>query len=104
MTIASDFGELDRASRLVADIADHLTREKAKVSADIEALTSAGWQGMAADQYAQAWQDWVEGADRVLDALRAESRLLAIQRQDFQSTDGTISDGMSALHSRLGPS
>ncbi|MBZ5739802.1 WXG100 family type VII secretion target [Nocardioides mangrovi] len=104
MTIESDFAELQHASELVAEIADLLRHEKSLAHTQVEALTTAGWEGEAASQYAAAWRDWADGADRVLDALRAESSLLAAQRADFQETDGVVSDGMTRLHGRLGAS
>ena len=104
VTIESDFAEMQRASELVSEIAALLAQEKARAHAQVEALTTAGWEGAAARQYADAWRDWAEGADRVLDALRAESALIADQRASFMTTDGAVSDGMSRLHGRLGPS
>jgi WXG100 family type VII secretion target len=103
MTLESDFAELQHASSLVSEIADDLNREKAKVQTQIDSLVSAGWSGAAADQYARAWREWVDGADRVLAALAAESRLLADQRADFIRTDGSVTDTIGTLHARLGP-
>ena len=104
VTIESDFAEMQRASELIAEIADLLVQEKTRAHAQVEALTTAGWEGAAARKYADAWRDWADGADRVLDALRAKSGLIATQRASFIGTDGAVSDGMARLHGRLGPS
>ena len=103
MTINSDFAEMQSASALIAEIAEALTREKARMQTQVDSLVTAGWVGQAADQYAQAWQEWVEGADRVLAALRAESGLIAQQRGDFMTTDDGVTGTMSQLSGRLGP-
>lgn len=104
MTIESDFAQMQRASELIAEIADLLGQEKARAHEQVEALTTAGWEGEAARQYADAWRDWADGADRVLDALRAESGLIAAQRASFMSTDGAVAGGMARLQGRLGAS
>lgn len=104
MTLNADFDSLNRASGLVSDIEQALSEEKSRMQSQIDELTSAGWVGEAADQYARAWAEWVEAADRVLAALQAESRLLAQHRNDLMGTDGGVTGDVTRLHGRLGPS
>ena len=107
MTLDSDFPEMAKASALVAEIAESLRTAKAQRQTQVDALVTAGWSGRAAEQYARAWQDWVEGADRVLDALHAESGLIAATRADLMRTDDDVGGGLGQvagrLHGRLGP-
>ncbi|MCW2794491.1 MAG: hypothetical protein JWO76_3589 [Nocardioides sp.] len=104
MDLAAEYAELERASSLVAEIESALTRETDRAQGEVESLVTAGWVGDAADAYARAWSEWREGAHRVLQALRAESVLLADHRADLGRTDETVVGGLGALHQRLGPS
>jgi WXG100 family type VII secretion target len=101
--LAARYTELDTAAGLVRDIHQELSTEKAKVQEQVDRLTSSGWRGPAASAYAAAWRDWVGAADRILDALQAESRLITEFRAGLQSTDSGVTTSMSGLQSRLGP-
>jgi WXG100 family type VII secretion target len=102
MTLDADFAALQDASTLVDEIARTLATEKARMHERITLLVSEGWSGEAADQYRQAWADWVDGADKVLAALHAESTLIATHRVQLHASDQSTVQGMSSLLSRLG--
>ncbi len=102
MTIQIDHKAFERATRLVAEIADGLRQEHQQVQADVSDLLSASWHGSASDQFGQAWQKWCHGMDDILAGIGLQNALLGTVRADLDHTDASRQAAAQLLHSRLG--
>jgi WXG100 family type VII secretion target len=102
VTIQIDHEAFDRATRLVAEIADGLRREHQQVQAEVADLLSGSWQGEAADQFGRAWQTWCRGMDDILAGIGVQNSLLAAVRADLDRTDAGGQAAAQTLQARLG--
>lgn len=59
---------------------------------EVDALLAGGWQGKAAEGFAQGWELWHSGATDVLEALTSMGHLLSVTGQDYQRVDGESAD------------
>ena len=60
-----------------------------------------GWRGVAAGQYARAWQEWEEGVDRVLLALLSLTGAMDVARAGLAASDEEAAGRASRLGGRL---
>ncbi len=102
MTIQIDHEAFDRATRLVAEIADGLRQEHQKVQGEVGDLLAGSWHGEAADQFGQAWRQWCRGMDDILSGIGLQNALLGVVRADLDRTDASRRMAADALHARLG--
>jgi WXG100 family type VII secretion target len=63
-------------SHVVGNEAEELRDELSRLSREWDNL-SHGWSGMAASAFGPAWEEWHEGAARIVEALAESSRRLA---------------------------
>lgn len=87
----------------IAATAEALQTERAKLDRRVGQLLGSGWTGVAAEQYGAGWSEWREGADTVLQALAAISRLIGEARVELTDTDESVRGAAGRLHERLGP-
>src|ERR1700710_2026367 len=71
----------------IAAMAEALQTERAKLDRRVGQLLGGGWTGVAAGQYGAGWDEWCGGADTVLQALAAMSRLIGEARVELADTD-----------------
>jgi WXG100 family type VII secretion target len=102
VTIQVDHEAFDRATRLVAEIADRLRGEHDRVNGEVGDLLSGSWNGEAADQFGRAWQQWCRGMDDILSGIGLQNALLGVVRADLDRTDASRRLAAQALHARLG--
>jgi WXG100 family type VII secretion target len=88
------------ASHAVSNEAEELREELSRLSREWDSL-SHGWSGVAASAFAPAWEEWHEGAARIVEALAESSRRLAqaavlYEERDIGSarTLGSAASGM----------
>jgi WXG100 family type VII secretion target len=77
---------------MVAEIGDELRTELNTLRTEMDALFSTGWQGQAANGFAQGWEQWQAGAGEVLAALRDMADLLTATGRNYGVTDQSASD------------
>jgi WXG100 family type VII secretion target len=104
VTIQVDHEAFDRATRLVAEIADGLREEHDQVQGEVADLLSGSWTGEAADQFGGAWRQWCRGMDDILSGVGLQNALLGVVRADLDRTDASRQLAAQALHARLGES
>jgi WXG100 family type VII secretion target len=63
-------------AHVVSNEAEELREELAHMSREWDNV-SHGWSGVAASAFAPAWEEWHEGAARIVEALAESSRRLA---------------------------
>jgi WXG100 family type VII secretion target len=77
---------------MVAEIGNELRTELNTLRTEMDALFSTGWQGQAANGFAQGWEQWQRGAAEVLAALRDMAGLLTTTGRNYGVTDQSASD------------
>lgn len=81
--------ELQVCGSALTEIGDELRTELDRLKSEMDELFAAGWQGKAADGFAQGWDWWRAGAREVLGALRDMAGLLTETGRNYQGTDDT---------------
>lgn len=87
----------------IAAMAEALQAERGRLDRRVGQLLGGGWTGVAAEQYGTGWSEWCTGAETVLQALAAMSRLIGEARVELTGTDDAVRDAAGRLHERLGP-
>ena len=85
----------------VRDGADRLRQDRDDIDRRVRGFLGAGWTGVAAVAFAEAWDDWRAGADDVLDGLVAMGELLAAVQQDFVREDVESQQRLEAIAARI---
>ena len=87
--------ELQVCGSLLAQISTNVRDQMGALQAEADALFSGGWQGGAADGFAQCWQQWQAGANEVLAALGSMGQLLGTMGQNYAGVDGQSADSVN---------
>ena len=81
--------------------AERLQRDRDTIDQRVSAYLGAGWTGVAADSFVEAWDDWKVAAGDVLEGLRAMELLLEATHRDFVETDDASQQNLDQLSARL---
>jgi WXG100 family type VII secretion target len=84
--------ELQVCGSMVTEIGDELRTELNTLRMEMDALFNTGWQGRAANGFAQGWEQWQAGAQEVRTALREMADLLTTTGRNYGVTDQSASD------------
>jgi WXG100 family type VII secretion target len=87
--------ELQVCGGMLRQISDEVRTALRNLESEMDALLTGGWQGSAADGFAQGWQQWRAGAGEVLDGLETMGRLLGQTGQDYHTVDGNSTDTLN---------
>lgn len=63
---------------------------------------SRGWSGTAASGFAAIWQDWHEGADKVVETLAESSRRLAEAAVRYDERDADSAERLGSVAMDMG--
>lgn len=74
-----------------------LKTDRDRIDKIITGYVQKGWTGVAADSYLEAWEDWRDGADIVLDGLTTMGELLQAAHVDFTRQDAKSQAELDAL-------
>ncbi len=98
--MADDFSvtaiELRLCGSMVGRLATEARTTIADVSGDVQALLSAGWNGRAADGFAEGWRRWQAGAGDVVGALDAMGGLLDTTGRAYSAVDAGAASTVAA--------
>jgi WXG100 family type VII secretion target len=86
----------------VSNEADELREELARLSREWDNL-SHGWSGVAASAFAPAWEEWHEGAARIVEALAESSRRLAQAAVLYEERDNNSAQMLGRTGNGIGP-
>jgi uncharacterized protein YukE len=67
----------------------------------VSGFLGAGWTGVAADSFVEAWDSWKLAATDVLDGLVAMAELLAAAHADYSAQDDASQPRLDALSARI---
>lgn len=79
--------ELQVCGRMLRHISDEVRTQMRVLDREVDDLFAGGWQGKAAEGFAQGWELWHSGVTEVLEALTSMGHLLSITGQDYQRVD-----------------
>ena len=86
--VAAAVGELDGARR--------------RSAVEVDRLLDGGWRGAAADAFAGAWADWLDGAAEVRSALASIGDAITVSERLAVTADAGSSGDLGSLHGRVG--
>lgn len=86
--------ELQVCGSTLAQISQDVRAEMRVLQQEMDALLTSGWQGGAANGFAQGWEQWLHGANEVLDALQGMGRLLGDTGANYQTGDTGSADDL----------
>ena len=88
----------------VADVQSaHGELIEARADADrrVSSLLGAGWTGAAADTFAEAWSDWLAGAEQVESGLEAMGQILDAVHRDLVAQDDSSQAALDQISARI---
>ena len=77
MEIALGYDAFRTAADQLRDAAAELEDQRTAIAREVDGLLDGGWRGEAATSFAEAWDDWVSGADDVVAALTSLASAVA---------------------------
>jgi WXG100 family type VII secretion target len=80
---------------------DLLETDVTGIDKRVRGFVDAGWSGLAADAFAEAWDEWKAAADDVHEALDGMGELLGAALRDFINQDDASQASLDALSTRL---
>ncbi|MBB4853393.1 WXG100 family type VII secretion target [Mycobacteroides chelonae] len=95
-SFSTQTSEMLAASDLAADAATHLKNELERLSQVWEDLTST-WEGRASSAFRPEWDEWAEGATKVIDALDGSAKLLAQHAYTYTDLEANNSGNISSV-------
>jgi WXG100 family type VII secretion target len=88
--------DLHSASARLADSAQQLQDGLSSVNDETTQLLGSGWKGGAASAYAPVWQQWNDGAKKVVEGLQRMSEMLDIAAKEYAKTDQSAAEGLGS--------
>jgi WXG100 family type VII secretion target len=86
--------ELHVCGSMLTQIGNEVRAEMRVLQREMDALMTEGWQGSAANGFAQDWQQWLRGAHKVLDALNEMGTLLGVTGRNYAASDTGSTDDL----------
>ncbi len=78
-----------------------LTEARDTADARVTGFLRAGWTGVAADSFVDAWDEWKVAARDVLDGLVAMQQLLDAAHRDFVQADDASQQALDSISARI---
>ena len=96
-----DADEAFNTSHVVSNEAEDLREELACLAREWDTL-SHGWSGVAASALTPAWEEWHEGAARIVEALAESSRRLAQAAVLYEERDNNSAQILGSTDNGMG--
>jgi WXG100 family type VII secretion target len=100
-TLTADHEEFRDAVTGLHDAAERLTTCRDRAARSVDGLLGS-WHGAASSAYAAGWDEWSDGAGRVLEGLATMATLLDAVSADLGATDTLSGASLDRLIARLG--
>ncbi len=97
MTINLDDAAFDRGRGDVREAAHRLRTARERADQRVTGFLQAGWRGLAADAYADAFDDWRLAAQRVEQGLTAMAELMDATQHDLHAHDAAVARILARL-------
>ena len=101
MTVQMIHASFTRGTADVRAASERLAHDRDDVDARVRGFLAAGWSGVAATAFAEAWDDWKRAADDVKQGLDAMADLMAAVQRDFIEQDTASQASLDAVSARI---
>ena len=101
MTIQMQDDAFDRGRGDVRQAAHRLRHARDRADHRVTGFLEAGWQGLAADAFKVAWDDWRAASSDVEQGLVAMAELMAATQRDLRLQDDASRAGLDAVAARI---
>jgi WXG100 family type VII secretion target len=101
MTISLYDDAFDRGRGDVREAAHRLRTARDKADQRVTGFVDAGWQGIAADAFLAAWDDWHIAAADVEQGLVAMAELMDATQRDLHARDASSQASIDAVAARI---
>jgi WXG100 family type VII secretion target len=81
--------------------AERLQRDRDSIDRRVSGFLGAGWTGVAAESFVDAWEEWKTGATEVLEGLTAMGELLEAAHRDFVASDEDSQQNLDRVAARI---
>jgi WXG100 family type VII secretion target len=88
------------ASHVISNEAEELREELSRLAREWDNL-SHGWSGVAASAFAPAWEEWHEGAARIVESLAESSRRLSQAAVLYEERDTSSAHALGSAGSGM---
>lgn len=85
--------ELAACGSMLQRIGADVRAEMRVLTKEMDTVLGQGWTGSAAKGFSQGWEQWLSGANEVLDALQSLGQLLDDTGANYQAGDTAAATG-----------
>ena len=101
MTISTTNESFDRATGHLREAAGTLHQDVGSIDQRVTTFLDAGWTGIAATAFVEAWVQWKQAADDVEEGLAAMAELIAAAQRDFNTQDAASQAALDQVSARI---
>jgi uncharacterized protein YukE len=101
MSINLQDDAFDRGRGDVREAAHRLRHARDRADHRVTGFLEAGWQGLAADAFTVAWDDWRSASADVEQGLVAMAELMAATQRDLHTQDDASRASLDAVAARI---
>jgi WXG100 family type VII secretion target len=101
MTISLQDDAFDHGRGDVREAAHRLRHARDRADHRVTGFLEAGWQGLAADAFTVAWDDWRAAATDVEQGLLAMAELMDATQRDLHAHDDASRASLDAVAARI---
>lgn len=80
---------------------ERLERDRARIDDRVSGFLAAGWSGVAAEAFMEAWEDWKLAATDVRQGLDAMAQLMDAARRDLMDQDVASQQSLDAISAQI---
>ncbi|MGH3348737.1 MAG: WXG100 family type VII secretion target [Nocardioides sp.] len=92
---------MQRAQSDVRRAAERIAHDRKRADLQVTGFLGSGWTGVAADAFADAWEDWKIAADQVELGLDSMAELLAAVHRDLLHQDEESQRSLDQISQRI---
>jgi WXG100 family type VII secretion target len=100
-SISATNQSFDRATGHLREAAGTLHQDQAAIDDRVRTFLDAGWTGIAATAFVEAWEEWKAAADDVETGLAAMAQLIGAAQKDFNVQDASSQAALDALSAKI---
>ncbi len=85
----------------VVAAADRLERDRSRIDERVSGFLAAGWSGVAAEAFLEAWEEWKVAATDVREGLDAMAQLLEAAHRDLVDQDVASQQSLDTISAQI---
>ena len=100
-SISTTNQSFDRATGYLREAAGTLHHDQAAIDDRVRTFVEAGWTGIAATAFVEAWGEWKAAADDVEKGLAAMAQLIEAAQKDFNVQDDSSQAALDTISAKI---